>query len=224
MYMGKFGWLWWVGAWCLGVGIWLGWTQEVVLVDIEAERDESSQLPVYAQFVVTQRMDLDKEARISGVQLPLYIPEGSIGTLRVTLSSESNILVEGDINVENLGYGLHVVHLGMTSKLQTSGVLELEVDGSDWVHRERDNAPRVFIEKADYVYAKGNYRIANNEKEGDVSLRVLQRRRRVVGLFAKVLKSPVMGLFHVGIWMLIILWGGFLIDFLWSFCAGSEGE
>jgi len=50
--------------------------------------------------------------------------------------------------------------------------VEVVIDGGAISHEEKDRAPRVFVETDDQAYPDGNYRIASNEKKGDIGLTV----------------------------------------------------
>lgn len=167
---------------CAGVlaggWLWLNGFEEKPGITIRAPYDLPEQgLPVFAQFTVTQRINLEKPLETVRLEVPVYWPRES-EWLKVDLLEEGELKqrwrvrppAEDDI-VET--------ELPLAAPLKLEGEIELAFSGEHVTHENKHKAPRIFIETADYVFPNGNYRIAENEKEGDVALAVVSRWKKI---------------------------------------------
>lgn len=122
-------------------------------------------LPVYAQFVYTQRLVLHQPALVSRLELPLLVP-GQAPTVRV---------IQAGVVVQEWSKEADYV---WPQPQELVGNVEIEISGRHLTHEEAEQAPRVFIESDDAAYPDGNYRVADNEKKGDIALTLYGRRTR----------------------------------------------
>lgn len=153
-----------------GVGMW--WYTQTVerpALIIEAPHDVPALgLPVYAQFVVTQRIRLDRPLQITRLTVPMYLPaEGE--TMDVRLLQQQRVIQQWREVPKKSGEVVNVT-LSFPQTRELQGDLEVQFEGARISARDPDRAPRVFVESADSNYPAGNYRIAANEKEGDVGM------------------------------------------------------
>lgn len=191
------------------VAFWLGWPQEVEVVTIEAAQEVELAVPVYAQFVVTQTVVVPERVRLAVLELPLAVPEGGQSIL---VRVEQGSLVIEKWRYEPEESGVQMVRLELERPVRVQGELEVVIDGSHIAHGDQSKAPGVFIEPADYAYPDGNYRIADNVKEGDVAMRLLGKRSRLALVIEEWQQEPfrmafTAGLVGCGLWLLLNLPG-----------------
>jgi hypothetical protein len=169
----------------LGVWNWLGALEENKIIDIMASREPDLGLPVYAQFTVTQLFEVPEGRKLHRLEVPIYFPSGEIhvdNDLRYGQRSVWQWRVRPD------QAGLMVARLPLLTAEPLAGQLELTFAAPHVSHDQQDVAPRLFIESADEQYPQGHYRIAANDKQGDVSLTVYEQRTvrdRIVELWTR---------------------------------------
>lgn len=146
---------------------WLEQTHERVLVRIDSHQVPALAQPVFAQFIFTQTLELPEPVLVKRLEVPLYIPEGG-RELRVSLRQNGQELATWQTPTGVSG--VVPADLPLVQPTQLVGRFELEFNGSGIEHKDSGVAPRVFTETKDTAYPLGNYRIANNEKEGDIGL------------------------------------------------------
>lgn len=154
-------------------------TEEYALINILAARDVVAAMPVYAQFNVTQTLAIKERALIKRLILPMNIPANAI-SIDISLRNKEGIINRWQLAeiMEMEKGGLIEVELPLPSDMRLEGEYALTLDGRKIMNEEQELAPRVFVEKDDGRYADGNYWIASNSKEGDISLRVVAQRYR----------------------------------------------
>lgn len=172
-----------------GGWVWLSEYEEMIGLEIRAPHDLPEQgLPVFAQFTVTQRISLDKPLEAVWLEVPIYWPEDS-EWLKIDLLQDGELRgrwrvkpPEQDVITET--------QLPLAAPVKLAGDLEVKFSGEHIAHEDQQKAPRIFIESADYVFPDGNYRIAENEKEGDVALAFTERLKRRELLKVKLSSKP----------------------------------
>jgi len=125
--------------------------------------DEGKQ--VYAQFVYAQRLVLPDPVRVSRVDIPMYVTDER----PIVRVYQAGVLVQ-EWDADTLEYVF-------IEPRELIGTLDVELDGGHIAHADIDRAPRVFVESADYVYPNGNFRVASNEKQGDIAMTLHGQRR-----------------------------------------------
>lgn len=152
-----------------GVVWWVDQTIERPALIIQAAHDVPELgLPVYAQFVVTQRVQIDRPRQITRLALPMYRPTGG-KTIDVRLLQEERVIQQWHEVPRNSGEVVEV-NLSFPEARELQGELEVQFEGMRISARDPALAPRVFVEPADGNYPEGNYRVAANEKEGDIGM------------------------------------------------------
>ncbi len=162
----------------MGYGWWLEQDEEYEVMGIKAPMDEAARLPVYAQFVVTQKLVIEK-AEITRILLPVYLVEAG-PEFAVVLKQREEEIKRWKIDQANqeLMAGNNNLTLLLDEPRLMEGSMEIIVDGSMIEYESRGAAPQVFIEKEDDYYPEGNYRIADNEKLGDMAVEIKARQTR----------------------------------------------
>jgi len=186
-----------IGAWS-----WLGTAEENKVVDIMASQEPELGLPVYAQFTVTQTFTLEKPTTLHRLQVPLYFPSRE-AALRVSLFNEDGLLWRWQVVPGQ--EGTIVVDLPMLSAWPQAGQLELTFAAPEFSHEEQAAAPRLFIESADEQYPPGHFRIAENDKHGDISFSLYERRTIRDRLLDAVSRRPLKVGGQAGAVMLVVL-------------------
>lgn len=172
---------------------------EVPLIEITAAHDVPALgLPIYAQFIVTQSLKFSRPASVSTLTLPAYIPNDQPNILVVDILSEGKLRQRWRISGQgNSPAAAELHHLRLMPPQTMQGNIEVRMSSViDSDHK--DVAPRVFTETANQNYAAGNYRIAANEKLGDISLTLWETKSRnqIVREFWD--KQPLQAIVQVG--------------------------
>ncbi|MFH1353992.1 MAG: hypothetical protein ABIH36_01770 [bacterium] len=186
-----------VGGW-----YWLDRYEENTVIDILASREEDLALPVYAQFVITQRVTLADRATVTHLVVPVYFPSNKYA-LKIDLLSDGKLMQRWRRGSE--AGGLEEIELVLEPPYTLEGGLEVQFSAVDITHEEAEVAPRVFVETANEQYPGGNYRIADNEKEGDISLKFVERRRVLDRYVLAGRQRPLKLLYGVGLGVLVVL-------------------
>ncbi len=144
-------------------------SQEFPFLRIQAAQEEYLAQKVFAQFVYTQTITFDRPARITELVVPMYVPQNSM-PLKIRLFQEGRPIYSWVYPPEGEGRGVVEARLPFAAPTMLGGSLEVRFDGSAIDHDHQAQAPRLFIEPKNEGYRGGNYRIASNEKWGDISL------------------------------------------------------
>lgn len=162
----------WVMTW------WLIGHEERTAVVINAPHDIAEKgLPVFAQFVVTQKLRIDTPALMTRLEVPMFFPTDS-EWLKIDLRKDRRLLYRWRYRPD-VTDRIAMANLVFDVPQNLSGELELVFDGSHIPHDFQHLAPRLFIEGADYYYPAGNYRIAENKKNGDIGLTMFTKVTRM---------------------------------------------
>lgn len=186
---------------------WMKQRQEETVLEIRAPREPIFALPVYAQFVVTQKFVLPDSTPITALVLPLYVPEPG-STLTITLRQDGAQVEQWRHHLRNSG--IQQERLLLPHPRHLVGTFELEVDGQTIPAQLAEQAPRVFVEGDNQAYPNGNYRVANNEKEGDVGFTVLTERTRWQQWLENWRHRPLGQAGAVGYWLIVLVLAGAL--------------
>lgn len=202
-----------VAVYAAGVGWWLQVYEERPLIAIRAVAGEDYGLPVYAQFSVMQSLVIHEPAEITRLVVPMRLVNTRV-PFEVRLLNNGDLIARWNL-VEAIKHSelVQEISFDLAKPREMSGNIEVVFDGSPIDLGAKDQAPRVFIETEDRAYRDGNYRIASNEKKGDVGLSLYQRERRGIRLLNEWRERPLSG---VG-WIGVVLLGAFLVGLLpWS--------
>lgn len=169
---------WWIipAAVFAAAAVW-GWQQlqqyeEFTALEIQASRETELGLPVYAQFTVTQLLELASPLEIVALRLPIYVSKAG-QSLEVELR-------QADETVQRWRFqptpsGIQELSLSLDTPRLLAGSLAVAIKGQTIPATDRAQAPRLFIEPSDEAYPGGHYKIANNDKKGDVALELIAR-------------------------------------------------
>lgn len=142
---------------------------------IQASQEPALAHPVYAQFVYTQLIEAQDIHRVNKVVLPMFIPTaGQQFTVRLLRNDKA--VQEWTVRPQQ--EGVQDIELVLDKPSLIDGSLGVQVDGGTISHDAKTSAPRLFIETADGSFEHGHYRIAQNEKKGDISLQVYEEKTR----------------------------------------------
>ncbi len=174
------------------VGWWWGCQyEEKTAVDILASHDIAELgVPVFAQFTITQKIFLKDLISVTRLVVPMYFSENS-EFMQVDLRRRGKL-------VQRWRYGSGVsdeiinVELEMQPTQLLEGEIEIVFSAAHIDHENQDRAPKIFIEKSDANYPDGNYRIADNEKKGDVGLALMERNRKWELWLEELIKYPLL--------------------------------
>jgi hypothetical protein len=171
---------WWfsimIGIVLIGLAVW--WLQRTVpinVVAISVSAEAPHVLPVYAQFDVTQTLNISQSTQITQIELPVTMSAQPTGELLVDLLQDGQVLQHWRIKLTDYISQANQT-ITLTLPLQPTRLLEnrleIHVAAPQLDAHFPEQAPQVLVEDADQGYPDGNYRIAQNEKKGDISLRI----------------------------------------------------
>lgn len=170
---------WWLALLILVSVVWLWFQNNWKAVEREELRilasvDEIDRaVPVFAQFVLSQRLKLHEPVLVSRITLPMHVA-GRTRDMVIDLRQRGRLLERwrGPVAVASDKPEVAVLQLPFPAPRLMSDELEITIAAAGIDHDHQDGAPRFFIETADSAYPDGNYRIAENEKKGDLSLSI----------------------------------------------------
>lgn len=171
--------LWWVSVVLLAAIAAAAWwhldqvTQEPWLT-IAAPLDAPNPLPVYDQFVVTQTIQAPGSALVTSMQIPLMIPTNTpVEPLHVKLRrGEKTVaawhyLPPAEDATPNT---IITAELPLTPPQLLDGTIEVIFSTPHVTAEHAGRALAVLVETAGDIFPAGSYRIADNEKHGDIGL------------------------------------------------------
>lgn len=194
--------------------VWLQGTFEHEVLAILSHREVELALPVFSQFTVTQSLSFEEPALVDRFVIPMYVPVDA-QPIRLTLRREGRVISRWTVPyksanaAEAAATGVQEVVVPMAAPRWLTGKFELHFDGSAIEHDQQGRAPRVFTESADAAYPGGNYRIAENEKQGDVSMYAYEQVTRARHLQERWRDRPLRSAIGYLGWvpMLMLIWG-----------------
>src|SRR3989344_1270413 len=164
--------------------------QQSEYLNINAARMTYLAQSVFAQFVFTQTLKFDRPARITELIVPMDLPENPL-PLKIRLMQNGYSLGSWIYPLHKETIGVREVHLPLTVPMLLHGDMEVVFDGSAIDHDHKDSAPGLFIEPKNEGYRGGNYRIANNEKGGDISLAFTETKTNYEIFLGQFRKNPL---------------------------------
>ncbi len=160
-----------------GLHVWLYQTLEYTPVVITANHSEENRLPFYAQFVVTEHFTMEEPAFVTRLEAEWHPPTVEVP---VVIDLHRNGKLVSRWRVHTLGKGsVETLYLPLSPPELLDGLLEISFSAPEINHENAAAAPILFMEPFDGSFPNGNYRIANNEKVGDVSMRLVAERSRI---------------------------------------------
>ena len=185
----------------LHIALWgsLGWllyahaaaTQEMPYLTITAARESYLAQSVFAQFVYAQKLTFDRPARITKLIVPMNLPDNPL-PLKIRLMQEGKPIYSWIFPLEEEKGGVVEAHLPFAAPTLLEGSVELIFDGSSIDHDHKEQAPGLFIEPKNEGYRGGNYRIADNQKQGDIALEFTETKTNYE-LFLERLEKNILG-------------------------------
>jgi hypothetical protein len=190
-----------------GLAVLAGWYfftyQEKVVVQILAPLEIELALPVYEQFTVTQKVWLPVLEEIISLEMPIYIP-AEAEKVQISLWSGEGKNLSSWKAVE-VGKEIQELRLNLDKPMLAEGEIEVRVEAPEVGFDRKEEAPRVFVEFDDAAYPEGNFRIANNEKKGDMGLKLIGHQRRWQQWLTQWQVNPLQQGAAAGYWLLAAL-------------------
>lgn len=185
--------------------IWLNTNKELTAIEILAPHDIDKAQPVYGTHSFTQSFILLEQANVTAVSVPLYIPAKE-NSLQLTLSQDKRLIAQWPYQPVETGSVMARFDVNPPQTLEAK--LELEFKAAYIRPQDKEKAPRLFTEAADDAYPAGNYRIAANEKKGDIALTVWQHKSQWKLFTERFFENPLKELSTIGYSLLIIILAG----------------
>ena len=160
-----------------GVAIWAviaysSISHDIIFLNIQAAQLPRLSHPVFAQFTATQTLHWDTPTSVSRLEIPLYAPSNSEQIL-IKLYQNKQLVTWWKYQAPSSNSGVVVAQLPFIVPTMLSGDIEVMLDGSDIAYADNGRAPAFFAEPQNSIYPNGNYRIANNEKDGDMAMSII---------------------------------------------------
>lgn len=193
-----------------GARWWLAQTQDRQIISIHASHDIPAEqgIPVYAQFVATQTLRFDNPTTITRIELPIYRPVAHAVPLTIEVAQRGHLLQRWQYR-EVTGSSAYDVDLPLVP-LTLQGEVDVIFSARNVSAEDAKVAPRIFAESAGHYYEEGSYRIADNEKTGDIAMVVTERVTNGNVLAAQWKTSPLLVFISVGRWVPAVLLALFL--------------
>lgn len=178
---------------------------EVTAVRILAPTDDPlRRIKVYEKFMPIQLLRLSDPIRLTRVSIPLYT--GTTHELLTVSLLRNGILLHRwrlDPNQweEN---SVTEVHLDLPSPLLIDGDLEVVFAAPTIAIEHREEANQVFFEPADTYYPEGHFRIAGEDKRGDIGLSLIAKKDRWELETRDWFKDPVRYTARASLWLLFV--------------------
>ncbi|MDP3997123.1 MAG: hypothetical protein U1C49_01065 [Candidatus Andersenbacteria bacterium] len=200
-----------IAAWLTGAYYYLSSNQETVLYNIKAHSEPELADPAYAQFVYSENITLNRLYRLSGLTIPIY--SRNQGTpFAVSLLHNSALLQTWTVTTNQ---GTHQFNFPLDTPTPVDGVLTITIDANHIPADESSLAPAVFIEKDANAFPQGHYQIANNIKQGNISLILTQSNTRLELLLERLnSKEKLIAFSQIIMWLslaILTLQGGFVL-------------
>ena len=179
------------------------WSRQIIFypaVNILSGQVPDLGLPVFAQFTVTQTLSLPTTIRVQSVVVPMYIPDNAL-PIEVVLRRNGSEVSKWQLDVSHSG--TVDVQLPLAKPILLDGNLEVFFDGQQIAYQDRLQAPRLFVESADANYPYGHYRIAGNDKAGDISLHLIAIKTNGENFKQVLSNAPLANLPKVGLWIVL---------------------
>jgi hypothetical protein len=190
------------GGWWL-LFAWAAAEHESVLMHIQAPTNADFAVPVFAQFDVTQVIEMPQMARVSAIHVPLYLPAADT-SLTIDLLHKGMLVQRWRYPFERVGEQREdavFVRLSFIPARILDGMYEVRFRAPDIGHEEQGVAARVFVEAANHYYPAGYYRVAENVKEGDVGLTLLEVKRTDELVLERFTREPLHMTIRSGLWL-----------------------
>lgn len=180
------------------------WSKQVVsysAINILAYRDPQFSLPIFAQFTATQTLRLSQIIRAKKLVVPMFVPTNA-QPISVSLYRNGNLINTWSAPVDQAGIIEAEFPFGVPIVLD--GELEILFDGNAIAYEHKDAAPSLFVEALDSAYPDGNYRIAQNNKAGDISLKIMAEKTNRDIVMEKIRGNPRLFLQQFILWVLAV--------------------
>lgn len=178
-----------------GAGVWsvvtyFSISHDVVFLSIQAAQLARLSHPVFAQFTATQTLHWDKPIAATRLEIPLYLPNNTEGIF-IKLYDDKKLITWWRYAPPAHDNGVFMAELPFIVPTNLSGNIEVELDGSSIPYADSDRAPAFFAEPQDGAYPEGNYRIANNEKAGDIAMSIIVQKTNLQLFIDKFYQQPL---------------------------------
>lgn len=142
----------------------------------------------FAHQAVTQKIFMEEAARIVRIEVPWYPPTITTPVV-VEMHRYGKLVSRWHIN--SVGDGsLKFLSLVLPTPQYVDGILEISFIAPEVDHAHLENAPKILIEPLDESFPSGNYRIGDEEKHGDIQMRLIAQKERVEVLQEIVTNEP----------------------------------
>ena len=191
----------------------LSGTVQVQVANLVAAQHESTELPIYSKFYVTQSVSLSEPVIFSRVDVPVRQPEGYSSNLFVSIQSDAQEKQENNIEISANTHDLSIpLNFSQLAKNMTIMISAVDVS---WKVKD-EAAPRVYREKSLSGYRDGQMTIAGIDKEGNIALSAYATYTKINFMrkqFSENHKIVSFWLKDILLIFLIIVWPIIFIDF-----------
>lgn len=175
----------------MSIYFWATQTQSISLIHILGGVEQNLAKPVFAQFIATQTLRIQGQHTISALVIPLYIP-ATPQSITIKLYNNDSFVTWWKIPTNNSQRnGIFYVRLPFIVPTSLKGNIEVQLNGSQIAYADQGSAPGFFVESDDAAYPYGNYRIAQNQKQGDIAMELIEQKANFTLYLEDFSKDPV---------------------------------
>ncbi len=140
---------------------------------------------------VTQKIMMEQAANIARIEIPWHPP--TIDT-PVMVEMRRNGKLLSRWRIRTIGDGSReVLSLSFPVPQYIDGSLDISFHAPEIDRKQLENVPKLFLEPFDGSFSSGNYRIGDDEKEGDIQMRFIGERERIEIVKQDFMDNPWQG-------------------------------
>lgn len=179
----------------LALDVWLHETLEFIPISITSS---GKTVYFFAHQEVTQKITMEDPALITRLEVPWYPP--TVDTPVVVEMHRYGKLVSR-WHVQVIGNGSsQVLSLSLPTPQYIDGIVDISFIAPAIDHKNLERAPKVFLEPLDESFPLGNYRIGDEEKGGDIQMRLIAQEERIEVFKQDFTYDPAQGIARVLAW------------------------
>lgn len=148
--------------------------------------------------VVTQKITMENPALITRLDIPWYPPTVDTPVI-VEMRRYGKLLSRWPVRTIGDGSSA-VLSLSFPIPQYIDGILDVSFSAPTIDRAHLATAPKLFLEPLDESFPLGNYRIGDEEKRGDIQMRLIAKEERIDVLKQVFIQDPVQGIAKVLAW------------------------
>lgn len=148
--------------------------------------------------LVTQKITMEDPALITRLEVPWYPPTVDTPVI-VEMRRYGKLMSRWHVQVVGSG-SFQVLSLSLPIPQYIDGILDISFIAPAIDYKNLGSAPRVFLEPLDESFPSGNYRIGDEEKEGDIQMQLIGQKKRIEVLKQDFIQDSARSIARVLAW------------------------